>query len=72
LSGDRARICLEELEGFFKANEQALTVRLLGAKTPESAWEITCEYKALAALRKTLLAHISAGNIASGKLLSDE
>ena len=71
LAGDRARICLEEAARFLDARERAVMAALLAADTPEKAYSVACEYRALTGFVKMLEADAAVGTAAAQKLLEE-
>ena len=72
LAGDRARVALEELEGFLCKREESILARLAAAGTPDAAFEVACEYKALVKFVGEAQAAVGIGNAAAKKIWTEE
>jgi hypothetical protein len=68
--GTRARIALEELEGFKARTEEAVLTALAGAATPDEAFRIAAEYRAANGILAAMRAAVSVGSGAAQKLLN--
>lgn len=72
LAGDRARVVLEELEGFLCKREELILARLAASDTPDAAFEVACEYRAITKLVGEARAAVSIGDAAARTLLTEE
>jgi hypothetical protein len=71
-SGDRARIALEELDKFFENRKEQLLSKFLKVKTPNDAYELAIEYRAIMDFEGNAKAAIATGDAADKKLTSEE
>lgn len=71
LSGDRARLILEELELYRLDKGAAISARLATARTPDEAYAVACEHKALVGLLNELKARITVGQQATDKIIEE-
>ena len=71
-SGDRARVALEELEGFFKNRKEQISAKFLKVRTPNDAFELAIEYKAIIEFEGGARAAIANGDAADKVLTSEE
>ena len=71
MAGDRARVCLEEAARFFEERERAIGAALLAADSPEKAYAVACEFRALTGFVKMLEADVAVGTAAAEKLMEE-
>ena len=72
LAGDRARMMLDDLSEYQKKEEQGVLARLAAAGTPEAAFLVACEWRALNKLMSSLRAEAAVGEDAGRQLLEGE
>ena len=70
LAGCRARMMLDDLGEYQKKEEQGVLARLAAAGTPEAAFLVACEWRALNKLMSSLRAEAAVGEAAGKELLS--
>ena len=71
LSGDRARMILEELELYRLDKGAVISARLATAQNPDEAYAVACEHKALVGLLNELRARVTVGQLASVKIIEE-
>ena len=71
-SGDRARIALGELGQFFEDRKAQVLSKFRKVKSPNEAYELAVEYRAIIDFEGSARAAIAAGDAAAKKLTSEE
>ena len=64
-------MCLEEAGRFLEARKAVIMAALLAADSPEKAYVVACEYRALTGFVKMLEADVAVGTAAAQKLLEE-
>jgi hypothetical protein len=69
-SGGRKQVVLEELDKFLESRQKALAGAMVNAKTPDEAYMVSCQCRALASFIGEAKAAISIGEKATQELLA--
>jgi hypothetical protein len=64
-------VVLEELERFSGQKKEQLIARLAAAKTPDDAFEVSCEFRALVSLVCEAKAAVAVGDAAARELMKE-
>jgi hypothetical protein len=64
-------VVLEDLSEFFEGKRASLIAKLAVSKTPDEAFEVSCEYRALMALIREAEAAASVGRMAAEELMKE-
>jgi hypothetical protein len=62
-------VVLEELEAFLKSRNETLAGAMMNAKTPDDAYMLTCQYRAVASFTGEAKAAIAIGDRATKEIL---
>ena len=62
---------MQELEGFLCKQEESILARLAAAETPDAAFALACEYRAIAKFVGEARAAVSIGDAAARTLLKE-
>jgi hypothetical protein len=72
LEGSRASAALSEIGDFFEKKKEAVMSELINAATPEEAYAVACEARALRSLETSLKNAVLMGETAGKKIMNEE
>lgn len=72
IAADRARIVLEELEGYKGNRERVILAKMALANSPQEAYTLACEWKAVSGFVNELKSRIAVGRSAAEELMMME
>jgi hypothetical protein len=72
LEGERAHSALDELNEYFKKRESLMLAALKREQTPETAFVLACQYKAMHDFVSAMRAEVAIGREAARDLIEEE